>query len=416
VRGSSNATWIIFAEEFRRHIRSGGYIFFTVVIALLMVAAVWVVPLIQDAISGEALTSEVDLGRIVFVDNSGVLAGLEGEEGPFRYGTLSEGLAALEGGEIASIYVVAGDYLETGKVEQYAEFAGRFPSNGIDESVFRNLLTTGLVAGQLDPDTMVRLAEPAYFENFRVEDDGTVSELVPTAQAIGEIIVPTLFAMLLMFGIMAGVGNMATSVSEEKENRLVELIITSASPFSIMAGKLLALGAIGLIQTAVWVVVAMLTIPAMFDQIPDLSSLAISGSLAITIVACFITGYFMSTTIAILVGAVSSSTREASRTAPSITMTGFVPLWFMGFLISYPDGLFTRLLSYIPFTAPSGILARIGAGGEIRGGEIAAALTGVVATGLLFLWISGRVFRAATLMQGQSFTPRNLWAALRNAD
>jgi len=416
VRGSSSATWIIFAEEFRRHIRSGGYIFFTVAIPILMIAAVWVVPLIQEAISSEAPTSDVDLGRIGFVDNSGILSGLETQNGPFRYETLSEGLAAIEREEIASLYIVAEDYIESGKVEQYAAFIGRFPSNWVDESVFRNLLTTGLVTGQLDPALMARLAEPASFENFRVEDDGTVSELVPTAQAIGEVILPTVFAMLLTFGVMAGVGNMTTSVSEEKENRLVELIITSASPFSIMAGKLLALGAIGLIQTAIWVVVAMLTIPAMFDQIPDLSGLAISGSLAITIVACFITGYFMSTTIAILVGAMSSSTREASRTAPLITMVGFVPLWFMGFLINYPDSLFTRLLSYIPFTAPSGILVRIGAGGEISGGEIAAALAGVAATGLLFLWISGRVFRAATLMQGQSFTPRNLWSALRHAD
>jgi len=381
-----------------------------------MIAAVWVVPFIQEAISSEAPTSEIDLGRIGFVDNSDVLSGLEAQNGPFRYETLPEGLAAVERGEIASFYVVAEDYLESGKVEQYAAFIGRFPSNWVDESVFRNLLTTGLVTGQLDSALMARLAEPADFENFRVGDDGTVSELVPTAQAIGEVILPTVFAMLLTFGVIAGVGNMTTSISEEKENRLVELIITSASPFSIMAGKLLALGAIGLIQTAIWVVVAMLTIPAMFDQIPDLSGLAISWSLAITIVACFITGYFMSTTIAILVGAMSSSTREASRTAPLITMVGFVPLWFMGFLINYPDSLFTRLLSYIPFTAPSGILVRTGAGGEISGGEIAAALAGVVATGLLFLWISGRVFRAATLMQGQSFTPRNLWSALRHAD
>jgi ABC-2 type transport system permease protein len=416
VRGVSNSTWIIFAEEFRRHIRSGGYIFFTVIIPILMIAAVWIVPLVQEAMSREAPSSEVDLGRIGFIDNSGVLSGLEGQDGPFRYETLSEGLAAIERGEIASLYVVGEDYLESGKVAQYAEFKGRFPSNGTDESVFRNLLTAGLVAGQLDPALMARLTDPADFENFRVEDDGTVSELVPTAQAIGEIILPTMFALLLMFGVVAGVGNIVTSVSEEKENRLVELIITSASPFSIMAGKLLALGAIGLIQTAVWVVVAMLTIPAMFDQISDLSGLAISGSLAITIVACFITGYFMSTTIAILVGAVSSSTREASRIAPLITMVGFVPLWFMGFLINYPDSLFTRLLSYIPFTAPSGILVRIGAGGEISYGEIAAALAGVVTTGLLFLWISARVFRAATLMQGQSFTPRNLWSALRHAD
>jgi ABC-type Na+ efflux pump permease subunit len=183
VRGSSNATWIIFAEEFRRHIRSGGYIFFTVAIPILMIAAIWVVPLVQEAVSRDAPPSDVDLGRIGFVDNSGVLSGLEGHDGPFRYESRAEGLAALERGEIASLYVVAEDYLESGKVDQYAEFKGRFPSNWIDESVVRNLLTTGLVAGQLDPDVMVRLAEPADFENFKVEEDGTVSGLVPICYA-----------------------------------------------------------------------------------------------------------------------------------------------------------------------------------------------------------------------------------------
>ena len=416
MHGKSNTTWIIFAEEVRRHLRSGGYLFFTVVIALLMVAAVWIVPLIQEAISRDAPPSEVDLGRIGFVDNSGVLLGLEGQDGPFRYETRPEGLEAMEREGIDSFYVVADDYFESGKVEQYAEFKGRFPSNWIDEGAFRALLTTGLIAGQLDPDVMARVTEPADFENFRVEDDGSVSEVVPTAQAIGELIVPMIFAMLLMFGLIAGVGNMVTSISEEKENRLVELVITSAKPFSIMAGKLLALGVIGLTQTVVWIVVAAFTVPAMFDQIPNASELIIPASLLVIILACFITGYFLTATLAIFVGAVTNSAREASRMAPMVYMLGFMPLWLSGLLINQPDGLITRLLSYIPFTAPTGILIRISAGGEMTGSAIAAALGGVVATAILFLWVSARVFRGAMLMQGQSLTPRNLWTALRNAD
>ncbi len=97
MRGKSNETWIIFAEEVRRHLRSGGYLFFTAVIAILLVAAVWFVPFIQQAIAEDAPTSgangEVDLGRIGFVDNSGVFLGLEGEA-PVRYGTRAEGLEA----------------------------------------------------------------------------------------------------------------------------------------------------------------------------------------------------------------------------------------------------------------------------------------------------------------------------------
>ncbi len=269
---------------------------------------------------------------------------------------------------------------------------------------------------RLNPDLMARVAEPAVFKNFRVADDGSVSEVEPFARAIGEMILPMVFAVLFMFSMIAGVGNMVTSISEEKENRLAELVITSASPFSIMTGKLLALGAIGLTQAAVWIVVAALTVPAMFDQIPDLSGLAIPASLAVTILACFITGYFLATTMAILVGAVTNSAREASRMAPLIYMLMSMPFYLMVLLMSQPDGLITRLLSYIPFTAPMGILMRISVSGEMTGSTIAAALGGVVVTGILFLWVSGRVFRGAMLMQGQSFTPRNLWTALRNAD
>lgn len=125
MRGKSSATWIIFAEEVRRHLRSGGYLFFTVAIALLMVAAVWVVPLIQERIASDAPPSlydgVADLEKIGFVDNSGVFLELE-ERGPHRYGTRAEGLEAYQRGEIGSLYVVANDYLESGKVEQYAEF------------------------------------------------------------------------------------------------------------------------------------------------------------------------------------------------------------------------------------------------------------------------------------------------------
>lgn len=439
MRGKYNETWVIFSEELRRHLRSGGYLFFTVVIALLMVAAVWVVPAIQEAIARDAPPTEANFERIGFIDHSGVFTSLEGQA-PVRYGMLAEGIDAYQRGEISSLYVIAEDYLESGTVEQYAGFKGLWDENWIDGGAFReslrqelrtlqdSRLSPDLLAqlaqveemvteqqNRLSPDLLARVEEPAVFKNFKIADDGSLSEVEPLARKVGEMILPMVFAMLLMFSVTAGVGNIVTSISEDKENRLAELIITSASPFSIMTGKLLALGVIGLTQAAVWVIVAAFTVPAMFDQIPDLQGLAIPVSLAVTILACFITGYFMTASMAILVGAISPSTRDASRTAPVISLLGFVPLWLMGFLMNQPDGFMTRLLSYIPFTAPTGILIRVSVS-QVNGMEIAAALAGVVATGILFLWIAGRVFRSAVLMQGQSFTPRNLWTALRNAD
>jgi ABC-2 type transport system permease protein len=96
-----------------------------------------------------------------------------------------------------------------------------------------------------------------------------------------------------------------------------------------------------------------------------------------------------------------------------IPVIGFVPFWFVGFLLIQPNGLAARLLSYIPLTAPTGLLVRISVGGDVAGWQIAAALLGVVATAAVFLWVSVRVFRAAILMRGQNFSRHNLWLALR---
>lgn len=436
----------IFSEETRRHIRSGGYILFTVLVPLLLIIAMFVVPLIMGADSDETPPQEtapgLDLNGIGFVDNSGLLAEMPEQEGLSRFDTYEKGLEAYKQGEIETLYIIGADYLQSGEVIQYSEFKTLFDTNQQDEEAFRwyvlypqlkaqqdSQLDPGLVAqrklleeqiaeqlDQMDPALVARVAQPAVYSNFKVEEDGTISEVAPITQAVGELIIPAVFAMLLVFAVMTGVGNMVTSIAEEKENRLVELIITSASPFQIMIGKLLALGTIGLAQSVLWVIVATFTVPAMFDQIPDASEITIAPSLMVLILACYIGGYFMSTTIAILIGAVSSSAREASRMAPSFTMLGFVPLWFFSFLMQSPDGLFSRLLSYIPFTAPSGILVRIATGGDMSGLEIGASLAGMIVTGLLFLWIAGRIFRTTMLMQGQSITLSNLWMALRNAD
>jgi ABC-2 type transport system permease protein len=221
---------------------------------------------------------------------------------------------------------------------------------------------------------------------------------------------------LLGMGLAVGFAYMVQSVSEEKESRLVEVVVTSASPLSIMGGKLLALGVIGLTQAAVWIIAAALTVPVMFDRIPGAGEFTISAGLWATIIGCFITGYFLTTTLAIFVGAVAPSSREAGRLGGWIPVLGFVPFWFSGLLMIHPDGLAARVLSYIPFVASTGLLVRISAGGEMAGWQIAAALAGVAATSAVVLWVSTRVFRAAIFMRGQNFTRHNLWVALRKAD
>ncbi|MFH0915161.1 MAG: ABC transporter permease [bacterium] len=417
MRGRSDA-WVIFSEELRGHLRSRWYLFFTVAVVLLLVIAMLVVPMFQDEgeTPGTAPAPKEDFRRIGFIDDSGAFPALEGQVGPVGYDSLPEGLEAVARGDIDSFYVITEDYLQSGMVEQYAKFEGRFPSNPGGEATFRALLVHGLITGLVDPAVTARVLAPAEFESFRVGEDGSAAELTPTAVEVGGLLVPMLFAALLGMGLVVGFSYMVQSVSEEKESRLVEVVITSASPLSIMGGKLLALGAIGLAQAAVWIIAAALTVPVMFAGIPGAGEFTVSAGLWATIIACFITGYFLTTTLAIFVGAIAPSSREAGRLGGWVPMLSFVPFWFSALLLVHPDGLAARLFSYIPFVAPTGMLLRISAGAEMAGWQIAAALAGVAATSAVVLWVSTRVFRAAIFMRGQNFTRHNLWVALRDAD
>jgi ABC-2 type transport system permease protein len=407
-------TWIIFSEELRGHLRSRWYLIFTGAVVVLLIIAMLVVPLFQD--EGGSTASGDDLRRVGYVDDSGMFPALGGSAGPVEFDSRTEGLQAVAAGEIDSLYVVGEGYLQSGKVEQYAEFEGRFPSSPAGEAAFRTSLVQALIAGQVDAAVTDRVLDPAKLESYRVNNDARVEELTPAAEAAGALIVPTLFAALLGMGLAVGFGYMVTSVSEEKESRLVEVIITSTSPVSIVVGRLLALLVMGLTQAAVWIIAAALTMPRIFNSLGGGTEFTISAGSWGMIIAAFVTGYLLTTALAIFIGAVAPSSREAGRMGGWIPVLGFVPFWFFGLLIAQPDGVVARILSYFPLFAPTGLLLRWGVGGQMAAWQIVAAFAGVAATAAVVLWLSARVFRAAILMRGQNFTRHNFWMALRDPE
>jgi len=245
---------------------------FTALVVLLLLIAMLLVPALTGGDGTAGAAAGQDFRRIGFLDESGLFGDLEGANGPAAFDSVTTGLKAVAAGEIDSLYVIPADYLQSGKVEQYGEFQGRFPTNPDGEASFRAVLVHGLVAGRVDPAVATRVLAPAQFENFRVQEDGTAAELTPMVEEIGGLLVPMLFAILLGVGLAVGFGYMMQSVAEEKESRLVEVVVTSASPFSIMGGKLLALVVAGLLQAAVWIITAALT------TVPRPQTMALPGT------------------------------------------------------------------------------------------------------------------------------------------
>ena len=434
--GLSNELRIIFDWEFRRQIRNKGFMFFTALIVVLMVGAIPVTPLIanlfedaQEESAATAIPEPAAVGRggtestFGYVDPAGILPGAAKSESPMRlFGSKDEGIEAVRSGEIDTLFVLPADYVESGRVEDYWTTRDRGPlwdNNGDAEIYFRSFLKDALTYGRQFPPSVDRAFDTGYFEQFDVDDEeGAVEESgADVAQGLVELLALILFAALLMVAVMTGATTIIRSVSEEKETRMIELLITSASPTSILAGKLLAVVLAGLIHIAVWILVGAFATPAILDQIPNAGELTISARSLVIVAFCFVLGYALFSALSMFLGTIVSSVAEGQRLMGLISVLVGLPIWLLGLVINIPDFILLKILTYVPFTAPTMIMMRLAGGSELSNAEIALALALVALTAVFMTWIAARAFSVGILLSGQSIaSPRSLLAAIRGSD
>ena len=421
---------VIFAEEFRRQIRNRVFMFFTVLIVVLMVASIPVTPVVVSLVdsaaggdSPEPSTREAPSLKYGYVDTAGVLpADLVVEGAPKRYAGKDEGLSAVRSGEIDTLFVLPADYVDSGRIEDYwttRERGAVWADNSDAESSFRAFVKDGLTSGLDLPERVERAFDTGYMEEFDVPGDtGGVGESDSgLAQGLVELGASMLFAFLLIFAIMTGSVSIIKSVSEEKETRMIELLVTSASPMSILSGKLLAVVLAGLAHMMVWVLAGAFAVPVVFDRIPGAGELAISGPSLVIVAMCFMLGYLLFTSFAMLIGTLVNSVEEGQRLTGILSVLVGLPVWATGLIVNVPDWPLLKVLTYVPFFAPTLVMVRRGAGSDMANVEVAAALALVAVSAAAMTWLAARAFSVGILLAGQSMAnPRNLIAALRRPE
>ena len=217
-----------------------------------------------------------------------------------------------------------------------------------------------------------------------------------------------------MMSIAIGAGSLLESVSEEKENRMVDVLLTSVSPLSLMAGKILALGTTSLVQIIVWIASIAIIGPQIIDQIPNAGKLEIEPLTLGYVSLFFIAGYFLFSVILAGIGSATTSAKEAGPITAMVLLPAAIPVWLVSAILGAPDGVVARVLSFIPITAPTAMILRIGSAG-VSNAEILASLAVTVLAGVVTLFVSARVFRAGLLLYGQRMTLGAVWRAVRQA-
>lgn len=402
--------WIVAKHEFTVTVKRVWFIVATFGFPLLFLAIGGTITLLAKR-TIETKQAEMQAKPFGIVDRSGLLT----RTPTFlhvRYDSEEEGRRAIAAKEISAFLLVEKDYLETGETRLYTAYKPNLFSqeldptpNGLESWMIENVLAgaeerrVALAKNPMPNRRAVYLDEKA-----QESKDDALAAMKRTAVAYG-------FFMLLFMATFISSAYLLQGMADEKENRVMEIILSSATPVQLMLGKLIGLGAAGLLQLAVWVTMGLVGVAAFVVEI------VIEPTLVLFCLVYFLFGYTMFGSLMLGFGSLGTNFRESQQMASVWTMIGVSPMMIHFVIAHDPQATIARVFSYIPFTAPATMMLRYAL--DPKGTpllDIIASLVLVAATTYFAVKFSARLYRVGLLLYGKRPGVREIWRWLRAAN
>jgi len=322
--------------------------------------------------------------------------------------------AQIEAGDIDDYYIIGDDFRSSGQVTRIEAASGvdisRMEGQENDEGLLRYVIRDALLreAG-VEPEEATRILQGVSIISITSEGDE-----VSTADIVAGIALPMVFAIIFMISIFMTSGYLLQSVTEEKENRVVEIVLSSIPPTPLMGGKILGLGGAGLTQVAVWVGATIIAIPLLSSQIPDLGPIDLDPALLILGLAYFVLGYLAFGAIFAAIGAIAPGNREASQYSGFLGFAAAMPFILFSVFLTDLHSPIVLALALFPLTAPTSMLLVLGLSPEIPWMLVGASLTSLTLFAILATFASARIFRATVLLYGVRPSLNQIIGAIRS--
>jgi ABC-2 type transport system permease protein len=402
-----NKTLAILRNEFLKTVRRGGYIFLT---ALLPVVGLLFV-VISGLISGTN-KPPAELTKIGYVDEFGGFAQAQYDGYAFQlYPDEASARQALLDKSVSQYIVIPPDVVSNGMIARYTLNRELEAPTSVLSAV-QKFTSTSLLAGKVSAEVITRIESSVGLKTTQLTSTG---EPAPAQAGYANFIVPMIFSIFLLMSLIFSSNYLLQSFSEEKENRLLEILASSVSTNQLLTGKVLGLGLAGLLQVLVWIVCLPLLLNAASSTVGGiLSGIHVPATFWLLAVVYFILGYLIYGVLSASVAAVTSTVQEAQGLSSIYTLMAVVPLWTLSIMILNPDSSAWTVLSIIPFTAPTEVMLRLGMTG-VPGWQVALSL-GVLALSVTGgLWLAARLLRAYMLNYGKRPGLGQIIRSLRNA-
>lgn len=416
-----NALGLIIQREYLERVKRKSFIITTIVVPIVMIA-------IMAAPAMFMLFSDSEEKTVLVVDNTGVLAQRLQNNDDIKFVPSDSDVNTLRANEDNETILVIGAN------------AVKDPSHGI------TLLSRGSVSMMTDSYITGEInsaIEDVRLESYNLGDiksimqsvksDATLSTVridsekdTETSSSLSYILSLVMDMMLYMFIIIYGQMVM-TSIIEEKNNRVLEIVVSSVRPFNLMLGKITGVGLVAVTQILIWalligtgvsVAVPFLTPENLGQDTPQEVMAAVSQftdptfllSLFVNVLLFFIGGFLFYASIYAAIGSAVSNVQDASQLSSIATLPVIIGIVGSMSIINDPGSTLAFWLSVIPFTSPMTMMARLPYG--VAAWEIVVSLVVLYLSSLFIIWLCGKIYRVGIFMYGKKPTVMEMlkWA------
>ncbi len=265
-------------------------------------------------------------------------------------------------------------------------------------------------------DILAQVEADVDITTYSLGDDGnTESSDALVSFIVGMVMTFILYMFILMYGQMV-----MTSIIEEKNNRVLEILVTSVKPTHLMLGKLIGIGLVAVTQVIIWCgiiaaivgwVMPAIASPEIMASMANISLLAEVFRIFGYLVIFLIGGFLLYASLYAAIGASVDNIQDASQLQTFAVVPVLVALMFSMSVAQNPNSDIATILSLIPLTSPMVMMARIPASG-VPVWEIVASIVILYVSIYFVIWITAKIYRVGIFMYGKKPTIKELikWA------
>ncbi len=404
--------WIIIKWEFLNRARSKLFLITTFLLPIFAVGLLYIPTLLLE-IEPENITTVV----LVHKESNDALIKrfkekvdssfrLDNGNPQYLFSRLNSEVDAMD--SVANKYFdcylfIPDDILNSGIVSYYSHSLSNIKLyNQLRRSLNQAVIEERMIQKNIDVTLVGQLSRNIIFDTFEVDESGIASD----GDELASFFIPILFVMILFMTVFMSGQLLLRSVMEERTNRTIEILLSSVSPDQLMAGKILGLGMLGLVQMTFYLILGFIT--AYFRDIPiiDLNQFPV-------FMIYFVTGYLFYSSIYATMGTFFNSEQEAQQSSGLIGIIAVLPVIFASYFITNPGSSFTIALSYFPPITPFMMILRLGTG-TVEWMEILFTTFILVICCWGMMKFSGKIFRTAILLYGKKITLKEILKWLKS--